>query len=172
MTGPLHFLKQSIAYTFVLHFFLAIVSIDTSYFNEICEVTLQIIYYFSFNWLPNFPLFEKWIFPIDLKCHIYYILNICLTLILKPSRFWTMLPFASMILDFLTLLQHKENLRPLHINLCLSTLFWTKYLSFFPHQPREKQVWLIALSNSSVTDGVDRAINTSGIIVLKNMCFS
>lgn len=67
-------------FCFALFFFLAIVSIDTSYFNEICEVTLQIIYYFSFNWLPNFPLFEKWIFPIDLKCHIYYILNICLTI--------------------------------------------------------------------------------------------
>ena len=51
--------------------------------------------------------------------------------ILKLSSFWTMLPFASVILDFLTLLQHKENLRPLDINLCLSPLFWTKYLSFF-----------------------------------------
>lgn len=81
MTGPLQFLNQSIAYAFVLHFFWQLFqSIDTSYFNEICEVTLQIIYYFSFNWLPNFPLFEKWIFLIDLKWHLYYILNICLTI--------------------------------------------------------------------------------------------
>ena len=116
-------------------------SIDTSYFNEICEVTLQIIYYFSFNWLPNFPLFEKWINDTFIIFWIFASPSI-----LKPSSFWTMLPFASVILDFLTLLQHKENLRPLDINLCLSPLFWTKYLSFFPHQPREKQVWLIALS--------------------------
>ena len=116
-------------------------SIDTSYFSEICEVTLQIIYYFSFNWLPNFPLFEKWINDTFIIFWIFASPSI-----LKPSSFWTMLPFASVILDFLTLLQHKENLRPLDINLCLSPLFWTKYLSFFPHQPREKQVWLIALS--------------------------
>ena len=129
-------------------------------------------YFFSFNWLPNFPLFENESFPLILNITFIIFWIFASPSILKPSSFWTMLPFASVILDFLTLLQPKENLSPLHINLCLSTLFWTKYLSFFPHQPREKQVWLIALSNSSVTDGVDRAINTSGIIVLKNMCFS
>lgn len=129
-------------------------------------------YFFSFNWLPNFPLFENESFPLILNITFIIFWIFASPSILKPFSFWTMLPFASVILDFLTLLQHKENLSPLHINLCLSTLFWTKYLSFFPHQPREKQVWLIALSNSSVIDGVDRAINTSGIIVLKNMCFS
>ena len=172
MTGTLQFLNQSIAYGFVLHFFWQLFqSIDTSYFNEICEVTLQIIFFPSTDY-PIFYFLKNESFPLIWNVTFIIFWIFASPSILKPSSFWTMLPFASVILDFLTLLQHKENLSPLHINLCLSTLFWTKYLSFFPHQPREKQVWLIALSNSSVTDGVDRAINTSGIIVLKNMCFS
>ena len=148
MTGPLQSLNQSIAYAFVLHFFFG------NCFNQLIHLILMKYVRWLYKLFIIFPLTDYPIFHFLKNESFSLIWNDTFIIfwifaspsILKPSSFWTMLPFASVILDFLTLLQHKENFRPLDINLCLSPLFWTKYLSFFPHQPREKQVWLIALS--------------------------
>ena len=135
--------------------------------------------YFSFRWVLGFPtcwkirlfhLFESsfiifWIFHSPQPC--------------KLSTWWETLLFASMILSLSKSVSlespSKEGKLQFSVNTFrLSSLLCAKYLSFFLHHLGGwgKQVWLIALSNSSVKDGIDRAINTSEIIVLKNTGFS
>lgn len=139
-------------------------------------------YYFSIGWLLHFPICRK--------MHLSHWFELSPSLYFEhsfPFNTWSPALFAPDCLLFPWLfyivfqnsifkIKKRKEKNPtktktsgsLHINPCLSPLLWAKYLSFFSSLTWRKTDMINAASNSSATDGLDTAVNTSGIIELEN----
>lgn len=147
------------------------------YFKRRCELYSQIIFYPSDG--TNFPHLLKNTSPL-LIWHVFLII-FSTFLSFQPFKhftFWTTLTFPMAMTMLPRILSFKKSISWLssktmsnpvsrHKSLLISTLTGKNTFHSFLINLEKNKVWLITLSNSSATDRIDRAIDTTRMISLK-----